>query len=104
MAKRILCPGCNKPVKPEDCDTKNILHRGTEWHRPCAMKDSGEHGAINKVFLMQDDTGCDPTTAMADMIGNIGHFCDAFNKGKRKNKIDFAEAIRRGVRYWEAER
>jgi tripartite-type tricarboxylate transporter receptor subunit TctC len=22
--------------------------------------------------------------AMADLIGQIGHFCDAFNKGKRK--------------------
>lgn len=97
------CPGCDKPVKPKDYDTKNIWWRDDWWHRICRLKDSGEYESIRQLFEAQDDTDCDPTTSMADAIGQIGHFCNDFNKGKRKNRIDFARAVERGVRYWEEE-
>ena len=99
-----ICPGCGIPLKSKDNDTKNIWWEYDWWHRICQLKDSGEISLIRQLFEKQDDFDCDPTTAMADAIGQIGHFCNHFNKGKRKeHKIDFARAVERGVRYWEEE-
>lgn len=94
----VICPGCSGLI-PEDQqgDPLCIEHRGKQWHRQCRLIASREYNIINLLFQEQDDYKEDPDTALADLIGNLGHFADI-------QGIDFEEAIRRGVGYWQEER
>jgi hypothetical protein len=70
---------------------------GRYWHRTCHLERDPQYGLMDKLFKLQDDWKEDPNTALADLIGTLGHFATI-------NGIDFAEAVRRGLGYWEDER
>ena len=95
----ILCAGCNQPINGDALafETGALLRFHKPWHRPCHLKTTPEYRLMEKVFRLQDDWKNDPETALSDLIGDLGHF--ATIKG-----IDFEEAIRRGVGYWQEER
>lgn len=93
----MICPGCNEPINEEGIAT--AVKRGEDyWHRRCECATTVEYGLIEKLFEMQDDFKADPTTAMADLIGNLGLFADI------RTGIDFKDAVRRGLKYWREER
>ena len=103
-SEKFFCPGCNRGTKSKDFDTKLILHDGQYWHRTCRLEASGEYAKILTLFKEQDDHVEDPTTAMADLIGQIGQFVLIHNKDKaQESQIDFPEAVRRGLSYWRDE-
>lgn len=96
----LLCAGCGEPINPDDLayELRAVTRSGKDYHRTCWTKASPEFPLMTQLFEMQDDPDDDPTTAMADLIGNLGHFATV------RTGIDFAEAVRRGLTYWREER
>ena len=93
-----LCPGCNQPIPEDDCcDPHCIFAFDRWWHRPCHLNTTPEYSLMERLFRLQDDWKADPETALSDLIGNLGHFATI-------QGIDFEEAIRRGVGYWQEEK
>ncbi len=95
----LICPGCHKPIAEEgiDFETQVVLRGECYWHRVCDLQRRPEWDLMVRLFRKQDDWKEDPNTALADLIGDLGHFAD--NHG-----IDFEQAVRRGLKYWEEER
>lgn len=99
-----ICPECNKTIREKDTDTKAIWCEDEHWHRVCYLKHSGEYALMLRLLQMQDDPDIDPTTAMADLIGDFGHFSEGFNKGKKRSRrIDFEDSMRRALNYYHEE-
>ena len=88
------CPGCKKPVVGGD---PSMYHQNRYWHRTCHLERDPQYDLMDRLFKLQDDYKADSETALADLIGNLGHFATI-------QGIDFAEAVRRGLGYWEDER
>ena len=102
MAKKqkpvILCAGCGKRIPEKDaCDPHCIFIDKKWWHRTCHLPATPEYGLMDRLFRLQGDWEADPETALSDLIGNLGHFATI-------QGIDFEEAIRRGVGYWQEEK
>lgn len=96
------CPRCGRRVSADP--DKHMVLDNARLHRACAMQETGEYALIDQLFNMQDEPDEDPTTAMADLIGDIGHFAASHNKSKRGGKrIDFEDAVRRGLNYYQEE-
>jgi hypothetical protein len=95
----LLCAGCQKPVNVDDLafETRAVTRRGKPWHRGCHLQTTKEYHLMDRLFKLQDDWRIEPETALADLIGDLGHFADL-------QGIDFEEAIRRGTKYWDEER
>ena len=93
-----LCPGCGKRIPAKDaCDPLCILGADNNyWHRVCHLATTPEYGLMERLFRLQDDWKEDPETALADLIGNLGHFATI-------QGIDFEEAVSRGLSYHQAE-
>ena len=94
----LRCPGCGKRIPAKDaCDPHCVFAFDKWWHRPCHLKATPEYRLRDKLFRLQGDCWKeDPQTALSDLIGNLGHFATI-------QGIDFEEAIRRGVGYWQEE-
>lgn len=99
----MTCVKCNRQIRG-DFDTKAIKGPGGWMHHRCFVKSDGQTELIDALMAKQDDHTIDPTTAMADLIGNLGHYCEAYNRAHPKRKIDFEDAMRRGLGYWRDER
>lgn len=54
------------------------------------MNDNRAHWAQSSVDAIQNETGTDTEDAVADLIGNLGHWCD--NNGQ-----EFAKVLYRGI-------
>ena len=92
------CPGCKQPIKNADIgDPKTRLREDRYWHHSCDLKRDPQFPLMEQLFKLQDDSKADPKTALADLIGNLGHFATI-------KRIDFPEAVRRGLGYWEDEK
>ena len=100
MPTATLCAGCNQPIPEDDCCDPRCTFMDKNkkwWHRACHVATTPEYNLMDRLFRLQDDWKADPETALADLIGNLGHFATI-------QGIDFEEAIRRGLSYWQEEK
>jgi hypothetical protein len=89
-----VCPGCHKVIREADLGdplTEQVDKRW--WHRPCLFATTQEYRLIDRALRLHSDYKADPETALADLIGDLGHY--ATLKG-----IDFEESMRRGMQFW----
>ena len=98
-SEAILCAFCDEPIPEDDLayEMRAVLRNKKPYHRTCWLATTREYSLMERLFRSQDEYKQDPETAMADLIGDLGHYCTI-------NAIDFEEAVRRGMNYWRDEK